>query len=73
MNENGDCVASASCSCYDSGKIIPAGISISKDGGSWYGHGVGYISVEQGIFCIQGFSKFLMSRTPQNPQALMKI
>ncbi|XP_051755498.1 mucin-5AC-like [Ctenopharyngodon idella] len=34
MNENGDCVASSSCSCYDSGKIIPAGISISKDGGS---------------------------------------
>ncbi|XP_048039251.1 mucin-5AC-like [Megalobrama amblycephala] len=43
MNENGDCVASSSCSCYDSGKIVPAGISISKDGGSWYAHGVGYI------------------------------
>ncbi len=41
MNENGDCVAPASCSCYDSGKIIPAGDIISKDGGSWYVHGVG--------------------------------
>jgi len=62
MNENGDCVASASCSCYDSGKIIPAGISISKDGGSWYGHGIGYISYIL-------YTGFFMSRTP--PKTLM--
>ncbi|XP_050971216.1 mucin-5AC [Labeo rohita] len=34
MNENGDCVAPASCSCYYAGKIIPAGDIIAKDGGS---------------------------------------
>ncbi len=57
MNENGDCVAPASCSCYDSGKIIPAGDIISKDGGSWYVHGVGSISVEKSNCCRQGFSR----------------
>ncbi|XP_073715695.1 mucin-2 [Misgurnus anguillicaudatus] len=34
MNENGDCVASVNCSCYDSGKVIAPGDVISKDGRS---------------------------------------
>ncbi|XP_016414652.1 mucin-5AC-like [Sinocyclocheilus rhinocerous] len=49
MNENGDCVAPASCSCYDSGKIIPAGDIISKDGGSCI--------CEQGKLSCAGVSK----------------
>nr|XP_021333301.1 mucin-5B [Danio rerio] len=38
MNENGDCVEAAACSCYDSGKVVALGETISKDGGSWYAH-----------------------------------
>lgn len=36
MNENGDCVASVNCSCYDSGKTISPGDVISKDGRTWW-------------------------------------
>lgn len=35
MNEEGKCVSSASCPCYDRDTIIPSGQTVSKDGTTW--------------------------------------
>lgn len=35
MNEEGQCVSSASCPCYDKDSLIPAGQAIIKDGITW--------------------------------------
>ncbi|KAM8889403.1 mucin-5B-like [Synchiropus picturatus] len=36
MNDNGRCVPSASCPCYDGENIIPSGQVINKDGGTCF-------------------------------------
>ncbi|XP_053709182.1 mucin-5B-like [Synchiropus splendidus] len=36
MNDNGRCVASTSCPCYDGENIIPSGQVINKDGGTCF-------------------------------------
>lgn len=35
MDEDGQCVSSESCPCYDKDNIIPAGQAVFKDGATW--------------------------------------
>lgn len=35
MNEEGVCVTSTMCPCYDKETIIPAGQAVSRDGTTW--------------------------------------